>query len=178
MLVDVVFGTESQSRQGTFFPVNCGQSASTPPAVCCPCSQDLTAYKKFRNKEVSRSARSLIGLFRCACMPVYVHVGVPVHACLWGRQSWVQALRLPTMCRTLDTCGYTRLTAGWSTLPITAGSWRRACLRSGTAGGAQTWMRASCSTALHRCVLQMPSMAWLGLALSWGVGSCRLVMHF
>ena len=40
-----------------------------PPdcSVCLPPSkQDLTAYKKFRNKEVSSSARSLIGLFRCA----------------------------------------------------------------------------------------------------------------
>ena len=93
------FGTESQSRQGTFFPVSCGRSASTPPAVCFPCSQDLTAYKKFRNKEVSSSARSLIGLFRCACMPVYTHVWVPVHACMLARQSWVQAGRLPTVCR-------------------------------------------------------------------------------
>lgn len=31
-----------------------------------PLLQDLTAYKKFRNKEVSSAARSLIGLFRWA----------------------------------------------------------------------------------------------------------------
>jgi hypothetical protein len=28
--------------------------------------QDLTAYKKFREKEVSSAARGIIGLFRCA----------------------------------------------------------------------------------------------------------------
>jgi hypothetical protein len=31
---------------------------------CAWCSQDLTAYKKFRNKEVASAARGLIGLFR------------------------------------------------------------------------------------------------------------------
>ena len=45
---------------GTRTPPSC-----MPPAPLCA-SQDLTAYKKFRNKEVSSAARSLIGLFRWA----------------------------------------------------------------------------------------------------------------
>jgi len=49
-------------------------SANTRESVCLtniecfPCMhpQDLTGYKKFKNKQVSSSARGLIGLFRCA----------------------------------------------------------------------------------------------------------------
>ena len=47
-------------------PPPCACIQPLPPALPArpPCLQDLTAYKKFRNKVVSASARSLISLFR------------------------------------------------------------------------------------------------------------------
>ena len=69
-----------------------------PSPVFPACLQDLTAYKKFREKAVSSAARGLISLFRWGASS---HA-LPLLASMLNDLGQVQAFGLPTI--TPDSC--------------------------------------------------------------------------